>query len=201
MDGILFYWLGWIFWIIATFLMSKGKTRTLLALSILFIISFSLVNVTILGIEVNISFCILVCGAFFVLAKQNYKIFSLFVIIFIGFCYTGLRLWEVISPIWFIVPRIYVYTAIVIVLTILFSKNYLQRCLICCLSISLGEILYIVSVNKIGWTLLIGDSNIMDMLSLQIGVLFFISIWKEIKFKFGVILQQLEQENKRWTNE
>lgn len=201
MDGVLFYWLGWIFWIITTFLMRKGKNRTTLTCLILLIIALSLVKFSIFGYEIGLSFCLLICGSFFLLAKQKRKVYILFVITFIGFTYTGLRLWEVVSPIWVIIPRVYLYGAIIILLTLFFSKNYIQSFLIGCLSISFGEVAYVLLVGRIGWDLPIGDSGIMDLLFLHVSSLFILYIWKEIKLKFEDILQQVELQKKRWTNE
>ncbi|WP_112181192.1 MULTISPECIES: hypothetical protein [Paraliobacillus] len=201
MDGVLFYWLGWIFWIITTFLMQKGKFRTTLSFFILLIISLSLVKFTILGYEIGLSFCIVVLGSFFLLTRQTRKVYMLFVIILIGFSYAGLRLWEVVSPIWVIIPRMYLYAFIVITLTMLCNRKYLQRYLVCCLAVSFGEVVYIMIVGEIGWNLTIGDSNILDLICLQTASLFILYLWTEIKLKFEDILQQVELQKKRWTNE
>ncbi|WP_117169346.1 hypothetical protein [Paraliobacillus sediminis] len=201
MDGILFYWLGWIFWVITTFFMQKGKNRTTLTFFILLIIALSLMKFTILGYEIGLSFFVLICGSFFLLVKQNRKLYTLFVITFIGFSYTGLRLWEVVSPVWVIIPRVYLYAAIIILLTLFFSRNYVQCFLIGCLSISLGEVVYVLLVDRIGWDLPIGDSGIMDLLFLHVSSVLILYIWKEIKLKFEDILQQVELQKKGWTNE
>ncbi len=201
LDGILFYWLGWIFWVITTFFMQKGKNRTTLTFFILLIIALSLMKFTILGYEIGLSFFVLICGSFFLLVKQNRKLYTLFVITFIGFSYTGLRLWEVVSPVWVIIPRVYLYAAIIILLTLFFSRNYVQCFLIGCLSISLGEVVYVLLVDRIGWDLPIGDSGIMDLLFLHVSSVLILYIWKEIKLKFEDILQQVELQKKGWTNE
>lgn len=201
MDGVLFYWLGWIFWIITTFFMRKGKNRTTLTFLILLIIALSLIKLPIFGYEISLSFCVLICVLFFLLAKQKRKVYTLFVITFIGFSYTGLRLWEIVSPVWVIVPRVYLYAVIIFLLTLFFSGNYLQSCLIGCLSISFGEVFYVLLVERIGWELSIGDSFIMDLLFLHVFLSVILYVWKEIKLKFEDILHQVELQKKRWTNE
>src|SRR5690625_754537 len=58
-NGLLFYWFGWLLWIIVTFLMKKTELRTKIACWILIAILSSNVNINIDNYHVSLTFLIL----------------------------------------------------------------------------------------------------------------------------------------------
>ncbi len=181
--------------------MNKGITRTMLAFFLLHLILLASINLTLFQIDINLAFLLIVITSCIVLTTQNHKFYRTLIILFIAYSYTGSRLWEIVNPIWFFIPRTLLYGLVFSFISILFGRNIIERFLVSCLTVSLGEIIYVVIVQQIGWKESLGNSELMNLLLLQAGVIFTFYVIREIKIKLEVILQQIEQQKKRWTNE
>ncbi|WP_404452860.1 hypothetical protein LG329_01700 [Virgibacillus necropolis] len=141
-SGLLFYWFSWLLWIYVTFVMKKGKGRTLFAFWILLIINGSSIYITILDYKFAISYLFLAIGSLVMLANSRRLIYHLFSSLTIMILYMAIMLWENYFPIWMMVSKIFISPLIIVFIIVLISKGFYSRVSIALLGISSGETMY-----------------------------------------------------------
>ncbi|MFZ3578178.1 YphA family membrane protein [Virgibacillus sp. DJP39] len=191
-NGLLFYWLSWLLWIYITFLMKKGKSRTLLGLWILLIIAFSDVYLTIMGFKFTISFVLLALGAMFMFSKSSYLYYHLFCSLTIMVLYLTIRLWENYFPLWVMISKTFVSPFIIVLIVILIiPKGFYDRVYTALLGVSGGELVYSFILSSYSINESIGGyvffDCIMVILFSLIGIEGFQALWIKIKSLLGIL--------------
>lgn len=174
MDGIFFYWFGWFFWVIFTFIVPKNKIRTIYAIWILLAIGFSNLYLSIDSIAVSMSYLTLLIGAFILLSTLNRKGILLFSAFTMMIGYTSLLIWEVNAPVWIFMPRIIMIPILCVCLAIVLTKQIYARLAISVIGISSGEFLYSVLLYNYSITQSIGSMQFLDTLSVMVFLFVFI---------------------------
>ncbi|MFB1050481.1 hypothetical protein ACEWET_05875 [Paraliobacillus sp. JSM ZJ581] len=198
---IVVYWFLWIYWVIVTFLMEKGKKRNNIACFMLLLITCSSFNLRWFGITVNLSviFLFIVSNILLVLARR--KLFLFLACLFIAHAYAALQLWDITNPVWVFAPKIIIFSLILAFLVLFITSNMVERFIIACTSIIIGEIVYSLVVYRLEWDVTIGDTFMFLLLCSLTCTILLYHFFLEIKIKLQDILHMLEQQNKRWTNE
>ncbi|SDJ67202.1 YphA family membrane protein [Sediminibacillus albus] len=202
MDGLLFYWISWILWVIFTFLLKKTKVRFYLSVWILLLLSCSNTVVEILDYKVNIAIFVSFVCAILYMAKSPDWMYQLFGSLCMTFSYIGILLWELISPIWLFVPRIIIIPFLAMIMLYFIADNLIDKCMIWCLGLTSGEILHGLIMNSYGFQPVIGERSFFDLMFVGIGFQIIAKLIMIIKHNTENLLQSLERKLKmRWNHE
>ncbi|MDC3415391.1 hypothetical protein [Aquibacillus salsiterrae] len=202
MSGLLFYWTGWMFWVIATFLMDKSVLRTFLGCSVLItIISSNQWLVYSDDLKINLSIISLTFCSLLFLAKEKGWLLSTIRALCVLFGYVGILFWEQVSPVWMFLPREIIIPVIGILVVMILTKNYIERGIIWCMGISTGEILHGLILRSYGFSPEIGELAFLDLVFIGFGLLVVIRGIVELRLRMDMFLQLVEKQKKRWTHE
>ncbi|WP_053219385.1 YphA family membrane protein [Virgibacillus senegalensis] len=202
MDGLLFYWICWLLWTAATFLFKKNKTRFYLSFVILLLLSCSNTEVLVCNLQVNLAVIVSFLSGIIYLAKKKEWILLLFGSLCMTFCYVGILLWELISPIWLFVPRLLMIPLIAVILLLFLADNLIDKCLVWSLGITSGEILHGFIMNSYGFHTSIGELAFFDLLFGGIALQILLKLVLVTKYKLDTLAQTIERKLKmRWNHE
>lgn len=196
-NGILFYWFSWILWIIVTFFMRKGRQRLFFASCILISIIGTSFTITIYSFTISFTYIVLFLYSLVILAKHSNHYKLLFYSATISICYTALLIWEKISPVWMIFPRIIMIAFIIGVLAILLCNEYLMRIIITVFGLVVGEMLYSFIWYRYGVLEEVGDFLFLDTLFSLLLLLMILAILQKGRQKVTSFLNQYKQ-SMRW---
>lgn len=197
MDGLLFYWISWMIWIIVTFLMPKNKYRNYLAMAILMVIFCSNAVILVNNVEVYLTIAILYFGSIVAIVNCQNIVKSISKAICIVFGYVGLLFWEQISPIWIVIPRTILIPLIGFVLLIILSDSFQERCVLWCLGLTSGEIIHGLILNSYKLSEGIGEMAFMDVLIVEIGFLITTTSLLKLKRKIDLFVRSIEEQKKK----
>jgi hypothetical protein len=188
MAGIYFYWICWLLWVVATFLLPKEKARTVIAIWILLIIIFSNLYISMYDYEFSISYILITLGGFVLLTtlrRIGLQIFSAMTIM-VGF--TSLLIWEANAPVWIFMPRLIVIPMICVILTVLVNKHFINRITISIIGLCSGEFLYHLLLSNYSILHTIGDRIFLDTLFVSLFILISIEVLRKAKDKVLIFL-------------
>ncbi|WP_074597123.1 YphA family membrane protein [Sediminibacillus halophilus] len=202
MEGLLFYWICWLLWIVATFLLKKNTTRFYLSFVVLLLLSCSNTRITIWECQLNLALVVSFLSGVLYLARKKDWIWLLFGSLCMTFCYVGILLWELISPIWLFVPRLLMIPLIGLVLLLFLGETLIERCMVWSLGITSGEILHGLIMTSYGFQLTIGERSFFDLLFVGIAFIILLRLTVATKQKIDVVAQTIERKLKmRWNHE
>ncbi|MED3625305.1 YphA family membrane protein [Neobacillus thermocopriae] len=188
MEGTLFYWGFWLFWVIATFFLpNQNPYRMKLAATILISIILSKYYLILGKFEMNISGLFLLITSYFFLSHEKWStiIYSIICSLIISLAYTGFQLLEIFDPVWMIFKREWMLAVGMVFLTILLQNTLKGRLLVVLSGTIQGEVLYSIILNKNNLPHQVSDLNYLDVCSL-ISIL--LVIWSLLE-NVGVIFQ------------
>lgn len=191
-EGIYFYWISWLGWIITTFFMRKCRERTVLSFVILMVIAVSDFTFQAENVTLRTAFLILLLFSFVLMAKTKglsllyYLISSL--IISIG--YGCFHLFELFDPVWLILDRKWMLAFIVLYLTLMLAKDYYYRMTIAIIGFCNGELLYSLILNKFSFAVELGDFPFLDALAVSLLLLSFWSLLEKLALVFEANFQK-----------
>ncbi|WP_099158372.1 YphA family membrane protein [Virgibacillus ndiopensis] len=195
-SGIIFYWIGWIFWVIVTFFMKKGRQRTFYACWILLIILCSPISIPIGGYQIGVSFLILLAGStyFHSIAKSLYLLFSAFTI---SLGYIAILFWERITPVWLFLPRSVLIPLIMTFLIVILTESLHDKLAIGLLGITSGEILHSIILSSYQLYETIGGLAFLDIFFMITMLVIFIETVQKVKVKLYAAIHEYKQ-SLRW---
>ncbi|MFC0271586.1 hypothetical protein ACFFIX_08970 [Metabacillus herbersteinensis] len=175
MEGILYYWLMWAAWIIATFLLKKSVMRFSCSLFILTNILVSGLFVVVAHFNISISyFLFLMCGFFLAVYKNNYT-FGIFITsIALTFAYAGILLIRLYDPVWFIIDSVWIMSFVIGALSIYLGQTVTAQFSYYLIAICQGEFLYWFVLGQFHQHLIIGSTEFLDITVVGCA---FIFIW------------------------
>ncbi|WP_026771243.1 MULTISPECIES: hypothetical protein [Sediminibacillus] len=202
MEGLLFYWICWLLWITTTFLLKKNRTRFYVSFVILLLLTCSNTNITVWDSKLNLATVVSFFAGILYLAKKKDWILLLFGSLCMTFCYVGILLWEMISPIWLFVPRLLMIPVIGLVLLFFLTETLIEKCMVWCLGITSGEILHGLIMNSYGFHPSIGEHSFFDLLFVGIAFIILLRLTLVAKQKLDQVAQTIERKLKmRWNHE
>ncbi len=141
-ELFLTYWFSWILFIIIMFFWEKGRLRSFLLFSILIMLIFFPVYITILSIRISIVVFIMfiISMILFVRKKPTYFRFLTTFSMTIG--YIGLLFWQKVSPIWFFMPTFMMFSLIIVGVIIFLQKGLFEQISSVILSVLAAHFLY-----------------------------------------------------------
>ncbi|MBP2240692.1 hypothetical protein J2Z40_001251 [Cytobacillus eiseniae] len=199
MEGIIFYWVSWMVWIMATFFMKKDQLRLKLSWILLVIIIASPHIVPIFQFEISMA-GIFLCSIFFYLAtkmerlKMVYGCICAFIIMLAYVCF---HLFELFDPVWLIFPRNWMLSVMVVFLALILQENKRNRMYIIILGSFQGEILYALILSKYSFPYLIASLTFLDTMTIALGL---VALWNGIELLasfYEKYFNQLEREKQK----
>lgn len=199
MEGNMFYWISWMYWIFFTFILDKqNPNRLKLSASILVIIILSEVHFKVLSFDVYLSgLCILTASYFLISREKRSSVFYYFICSFIiTISYVTFHLFEVFDPIWIIFKDDWMIAICISVLSLLLKNNLKGRLLIVISGTMQGEVLYAYILNQYSFPYPIGASSYLDVCLLTTAILTVWSCLENAGAYFGSHVGALSNINK-----
>lgn len=184
--GLIFYWICWIFWIITTFFMGKGRKRTLLSCLILIIIACSSLQLSIKNFPISVAMIILLFVSLLMQGKLKGMVYHSFSSFIVAVGYTAILLWENSVPYWFILPRYIIIPVLIVFLITLLTKNVRNRLVIGLAGMVFGEFMYSLILGSYAIPEMAGEMEFFDCLLLVITLI--ISLDFVVKIKNSIAL-------------
>lgn len=195
-EGLYFYFLGWIGWIIITFLFSKSAIRTFLSILLLSLLAGSATHVSIYGFSVNVAFIILVLTAIILLSKtlkQRY-VLHYFSICTLSLAYVCFVIFEIYDPVWIFIDRTWMLSFILLYITLLLFKTKWERFVFMLTGVLQGEILNSFVLNSIFSYSVIGSFDFLAVLFLTSAGLGTWVVFENITVYLDSIIQKRVRE-------
>lgn len=199
-EGIYFYWISWIFWVVVTFFMSKSLKRTFFSFWILLAITLTNIYLNVSFTEVSLAFIIILLGGFVLFTRLPYRIFHLFATFTLMVGYSGFLIWESQAPVWLFMPRLILLPILLIILICILTTEFYHRLAIAIIGISCGEFLFGFLLSSYYIPHLVGEKTFFDLLVIVLFLLFIIELINRLKKKL-VQNMQIYRQSLRWQNE
>jgi len=168
-EGEIFYWTCWAFWIYLTFLLEKQNPyRIKLAAIVLIVLILSNIQIKVSVFEIQASglFILGISYLFISQEKRTAIIYYFICAVIISITYVTFHLFEIFDPIWIIFKKEWMMGIVLWYLAILLQKTLKGRLLILFAGAMQGEILYALILNKFQFPYLIGAYASLDVCSL-----------------------------------
>jgi hypothetical protein len=174
MEGNMFYWICWMYWVYLTFLLDKKNPyRLKLSAVILVIIIFSKIHFSVFSFDIYFSGLSLLLISYMLIGKEKKAlIFYYFICSFIiTISYVTFHLFEIFDPIWVIFKDNWMIAICVSILALMLQKNLRGRILIAVSGTMQGEILYAYILSKYPFPYSIGSFAYLDVCLLISAIL------------------------------
>jgi hypothetical protein len=169
MEGSIFYWILWVFWVYVTFFMNKqNHYRSKLATFILVLIILSNVHFMFMSFEVHASGLFMLLLSYIILSKKKLgSLLYAFICSFIvTIAYVTFNLFVIYDPVWVIFQKEWMMGICFSCLAIFLLTSLKDRLLIIVSGTMQGEILYAFYLSKFEFSYPIGAIAYLDVFSL-----------------------------------
>ncbi|MCS0672257.1 hypothetical protein [Cytobacillus firmus] len=173
MEGLIFYWISWMVWIIATFFMDRNnKYRFLLSAWILFFIMLSPWTLKIFNVETGIGGLFLLVSLYIFAGrlKKLSKLYFLFCAFILMMAYVTFHLFELFDPVWVIFSRNWMLSVLLVYLAVLLQKNRMLRLPLILLGSIQGEVLYALILKQFSFPYTIGSLAFLDIMAISVSI-------------------------------
>lgn len=173
MEGLIFYWISWMVWIMATFFMDRNnKYRFLLSAWILFFIMLSPWTLKIFNVETGIGGLFLLVSLYIFAGrlKKLSKLYFLFCAFILMMAYVTFHLFELFDPVWVIFSRNWMLSVLLVYLAVLLQKNRMLRLPLILLGSIQGEVLYALILNQFSFPYTIGSLAFLDIMAISVSI-------------------------------
>ncbi|MCM3692857.1 YphA family membrane protein [Neobacillus niacini] len=174
MEGSLFYWILWLFWVSITFFMNKQNLyRAKLAACILVIIILSNVHFTVGSFQFFASGLFLLLLSYIIFSKKKLgSLLYAFICSFIvTISYVTFNLFFIFDPVWVVFQKEWMLGFCLSCLAIILQKSLKDRLLIMVSGTMQGEILYAFYLSKFDFSYPIGAIPYLDVSALTLLLL------------------------------
>lgn len=174
MEGIIFYFVSWTFWIIYTFFISKNnRYRMVLSASILLLIIFSHQTISIVSSSISIGAIFILLTMYGACVKLALRSLSYMLIcnLIIIMAYVSFHLFAFFDPVWVVFPQKWMCAVMLVFLTVLLQKEMKKRIILLFLGLINGDAVYAFILGKYPFPYVIGDFALLDVLALSAGLL------------------------------
>lgn len=198
MNDFIFYWMAWLCWSWATWMMDKGKQRTQIAALALFAIIFASYSFTIFQYNTNLSVLFFLCLAIYLLFEKSpfTQIYLYCSSIVISLGYAALYLFSIYDPISLLFPFAIIASVYFILMITIFTKPFKYRLALLFLSAPLGEIAIGIILNHLHLNNEIGMNGYLAIIAITFFSLIFFMLAKSFLQSFERFIIRLKQERK-----
>ena len=196
MEGIFYYWMMWLAWIITTFFIKKQKVRTKLTIFLLVNICISEFYWVIGHFYVRISLLLFLGLGYYLSVKKNTaKSLSYYLIILtLTFAYTSILLFHIYDPVWFLFDYRLIVSSTVSVLAIYLGKQIVQKYAIYILAVCQGELIYWFILGKFHSGLIIGTAAYLDMVVIGCIIIYLWTTFQQLVLSLEQTLEKPAKE-------
>jgi hypothetical protein len=194
MAGMIFYWVSWFFWVVATFFMNReSKERMKVSIHLLAVMILAQSKATVAAFNIHLSSLYLFIVVFIEIAKkkQGAKLYILLASFIVMLAYASFLLFELYDPVMVMFSRNLMVAGIVCFICVLLQAGKIERFYILIIGMLQGEFLFAMILNEIGFSYPIGGERFLDALSSASFSLFF---WNLCEWLFYFIEQNLNRE-------
>lgn len=193
MEGMYFYWISWCCWLIFTFLAPKNKLRFIICSLILLAIISSATYFQLYTFEIHATFLLLMITTSVYIAKQPWQkiMYLLFTSLVLTFTYVSFYLFAIYDPVWVIFSEKVMSAALIVYITLLLHKSYLDRIVAAALGMLQGQLLYAIILKRYQMDIPIGDLVYLDTLAISLFVLFCWNLLEHYSKIFEKIVQKI----------
>ena len=201
MEGILFYWLFWIGWIITTFFYPKRHPdRLKFSAWILGTISLSTFYLNLFGFELSGSgvFIIFTAYLYIVQFEKRQILYLLLTSFIIMIAYVCFLLFELFDPIWIIFKREWMLSLLIAYVVIFLHSDKKQRILVMLIGLIQGEVFYAHIIRKYSFLYPSVTLPFLDVLALTLVIILAWNGLEIIAKYFDKYFQSEEMEKSKY---
>jgi len=141
-ELFLTYWFSWILYIVIVFFMKKSKFRSLLVIWLLLVLVTFPMYIAIDTLQISICLVLLLTGAIIFYVQEKVTVYRLIVTFTISIGYTGILIWENITPVWFFMPPFFMIAILLVCINIVMMKQMYEQIAAVLVGVLFGHILY-----------------------------------------------------------
>lgn len=194
MDGLLFYFIAWVCWVVLTFFIRKTQVRYWLSFVLLGIILLANLTFTITTIQISYALVLILFSSVVILASQKKHVRSILSSLAITAGYTGALIFETVSPVWLILPRLLLLAFLSYLLMILITSSLWLRVGIWGVGLSAGECLYSLLLKDFGVKESIGELAYLDLylvvVFMMVGIHYTLNFFHHLEHSITVRLKR-----------
>lgn len=182
MEGILFFWVSWMFWVIATFFMDKkNKNRIKFSVWILLLIILSPYTINVFGVKTSTAGIFLLVSLYIFASRLEKlkKVYFLFCAFILMMAFVSFHLFELFDPVWVIFPREWMLALLLVYMSVLLQENRINRVPLIFLGAIQGEILYALILGQYSFPYVIGSLAFFDIMALSASI---VGIWSMVEW-------------------
>jgi hypothetical protein len=172
-EGILFYWLAWICWLVVTFFMKKGASRTTIGLLLLVGIILSGHSISFTFGTVNAAFilCLLIG---FIQAARNHQYLSHHLIgsFSVAITYVSMQLFALYDPVKLIVDKKYILMVVLLIELFLFIQKQNTIIPVYFIGMVIGDILFQLLIYRLQGYIEVGSNYVLDLFASTLFIIF-----------------------------
>ncbi|MBN8200296.1 YphA family membrane protein [Bacillus sp. NTK034] len=173
MEGLIFYWISWMVWIMATFFLDRNnKYRFLLSAWILIFIMLSPWTFKIFNVETGIGGLFLIVSLYIFAGrlKKLSKLYFFFCTFILMMAYVIFHLFELFDPVWVMFSRNWMLSILLVYMAVLLQKNRMLRLPLILLGGIQGEVLYALILKQFSFPYTIGSLAFLDIMAISVSI-------------------------------
>ncbi|MCH1624763.1 YphA family membrane protein [Ferdinandcohnia quinoae] len=192
MEGAYFYWISWLAWVICTFFMNKGKQRTNIAILLLLLIILSPHYIDIGNTKLNVNLIIILLFCYKELSVKTMKQqLYIFICVFtISMAYGSFQLFELFDPVWLLFDRKWMFSVILIYITLMIFKDIKSRIIGLLIGAIQGDILFGFVLSKLQFQYVIGSFVFLDVAAISAFIIIMWTGLEELFKHFDLLFQK-----------
>ncbi|HEX6593450.1 MAG TPA: hypothetical protein VF095_02555 [Bacillota bacterium] len=180
-EGVIFYWFSWIFWVLITFFMKKSRRRTYLSFWGLLSIVCSNIYVKFYIFDIHVTLIIVWFGSFILLLTRETILYHFFASFTCMIGYTSILIWEHQAPVWVFGPRLIILSVISMLLVTFVATDFFNQCTIALIGMCTGEVLFNILLGNYYIQDVIGKMAFFDHLYTTLFLLIIVHSYRVVK--------------------
>jgi hypothetical protein len=184
----------WLAWVVSTFLMKKSNFRIKLTIFLLVNILISEFYMVVGPFYVRVSLLLFLVMGYYLAVKQQKNRSFLITTLTLTFAYSGILLFRIYDPVWFVFDYRLIVSAVVSMLAIYLGKQSVQKYALYIISVCQGEFLYWFILGKFHKGLTIGTGACLDMLVIGCSIIYLWTITQNVIIYLEQTLQRPAKE-------
>ncbi|PLR82637.1 hypothetical protein CVD25_05275 [Bacillus canaveralius] len=200
MEGIIFYWISWLIWILATFFLKKeNRYRFRISLAMLIAIMLSTAQFSLFGFSFYWAPVVLLLFVYWEIAKLKKGQLAYYIIcaLIVTLAYVSFLLFELFDPVWVLFDRKLMLGFIIVYLIVVLYEDIKMRICILLSGAFHGEVVFALIIKKLAINYKIGALEFLDLVALAAGVLLG---WNGLKYAILLLektVSQFEREKQK----
>ncbi|GGE56107.1 hypothetical protein [Priestia taiwanensis] len=163
MEGLFFYGIAWVSWVVTTFLMRKTKMRLVLSAFLLLLIISSTSYQEVAGVRVYVSGILLfIIGVSFIAASPKSKLLCSLYAVMIGMMYSMFHFIEIYDPVWLQVHRTILLGGILVMGSLFYSDHPFVSVGTLLMGTMQGEVILAITLREYGFHNYVGGFSHLD---------------------------------------